>query len=118
MNPIDIRDFALNVSDTISRLAAWTLRGPLLITRDGQPEAVIIRHQAWAPKLQDFDITRDGDVRCKLCPVPDIIVAGPTGLGAALDAANRHWNAIHRTEQKAAQDAATMAQLADATAEG
>jgi len=107
MNPIDIRDLALNLSDLIAGLDSYRTRGPLLVTRDGEPEAVIIRYKAYAPKLDSFYVadTGDGDDKvnlvCSLCPADDAVVAtwrsiDCHGLGSITTLANTHWRENHR----------------------
>jgi hypothetical protein len=75
-------------------LADRTMSGPLLLV-DGDDElAVMIRAQAYAPRLDDFEVTLTGAVHCKLCDSAE--VASSRLLGDALDAANRHWADRHR----------------------
>jgi hypothetical protein len=103
MNPIDIRDLALNLSDTIAGLDSHRTRGPLLVTRDGQPEAVIIRHQAYAPRLHDFSVGQGG-IRCHHCSPSEHIICDTSSLSIAVEAANRHWREQHQTRRALATD--------------
>ncbi|MFJ5070207.1 hypothetical protein ACIQC7_27740 [Kitasatospora sp. NPDC088556] len=96
MNPIDIRDLALNLNDLIAGLDSHRTRGPLLVTRNGEPEAVIIRHKAYAPRLHHFTQTTGGDLVCRLCSPAKVIVSCAADLGAAVEAANTHWRETHR----------------------
>lgn len=98
MNPIDIRGLALNLSDIIGGLDSHRTRGPLLVTRDGQPEAVIIRHKAYAPRLHDFAVDRGG-IRCHHCDPAERILCDTSSLGIAVEAANRHWREQHQTRR-------------------
>jgi hypothetical protein len=96
MNPIDIRDLALNLSDLLAGLDSHRTRGPLLVTRDGEPEAVIIRHRAYAPRLHHFDITPDNRLLCLLCPPESGAFGRPLQhLGEAIEWANAHWRDTH-----------------------
>lgn len=95
MNPIDIRELAADCDRLIGGLPDHTTRGPLLVTRDGEPEAVIIRHAAYAPRLHDFAIVQGG-ILCWRCPMPETIHCDTSSLGVVLDAANLHWRETHR----------------------
>lgn len=97
MNPIDIRDLALNVGSIIGGLDDHTTRGPLLVTRDGVPEAVIIRHKAYAPRLHDFAVDLGG-IWCRHCAPAERITCDTTSLGVAVEAANQHWREQHRNQ--------------------
>lgn len=110
MNPIDIKDLAADAGRIIGGLPDHTIRGPILVTRDGEPEAVIIRHSAYAPRLDTFYVadTGDGDDRvnlvCSDCPAEDAVVTSWAsldcrGLGSVMDAANAHWRETHRGQQ-------------------
>jgi hypothetical protein len=97
MNPIDIRDLALSLSDLLAGLDSHLTRGPLLVTRDDEPEAVIIRHRAYAPRLHHFDITPDNRLLCLLCPPETGTFGRPLQhLGEAIEWANAHWCDTHR----------------------
>lgn len=109
MNPIDIRDLALNLDELLGTTGPGRPRFPLLVTRDGQPEAVIIRHQAYAPRLDDFYVadTGDGDdhvnLVCSLCPADQAVVTtwhstDDRGLGSITNTANQHWRDTHRSK--------------------
>jgi hypothetical protein len=94
VNPVDIRELALNLNDLIAGLADHRTRGPLLVTRDGEPEAVIIRHRVYAPRLHHFDITPQGRL---LCPPETGAFGAPLQhLGEAIEWANTHWRENHR----------------------
>ena len=99
MKPIDVHELALNLSDIIGGLDSHRTRGPLLVTRDGQPEAVIIRNEAYAPRLHDFAFV-GGGILCHRCPDgpfgPGRIPCDTSSLGVALKAANQHWRDTHR----------------------
>ncbi len=100
MNPIDIRDLAAKLADLRDNIASLGLdshltRGPLLVTRDGQPEAVIIRHKAYAPRLHHFG-TDHGGIVCNHCEPPTRIPCDTSSLAVAIEAANRHWHDTHR----------------------
>ncbi|MFB7672900.1 hypothetical protein ACFC26_15980 [Kitasatospora purpeofusca] len=97
MNPIDIHDLARDLDHLLAGLDSHQTRGPLLVTRDGEPEAVIIRHKAYAPRLHHFDITPQNELRCLLCP-PATGTFGPPlqHLGEAVTWANAHWRETHR----------------------
>lgn len=96
MRPIDIRDLALNVADTIHRM--HNRNGPPILIADGdQPLAVMIRHQVYAPRLNDYEIRQDGDLTCTRCTINrTVIVPNPYNLGSATEAANRHWRDTHQ----------------------
>lgn len=98
MNPIDIKALAADADRIIGGLPNHTTRGPILVTRDGQPEAVIIRHQAYAPRLHHFDFIVPGRMTCLLCLGTDTPWDAPVGdhLGEAVDRANRHWRDVHQ----------------------
>lgn len=97
MNPIDIRDLASNLDELLAGLDSHKTRGPLLVTRDGQPEAVIIRHKAYAPRLHHFDITPQNRLHCLLCPPETAMFGRPLQhLGEAVEWANEHWRTNHR----------------------
>ncbi|MFH8380674.1 hypothetical protein ACH4E7_06990 [Kitasatospora sp. NPDC018058] len=96
MNPIDIRDLALNLDDLIAGLDSHRTRDPLLVTRDGTPEAVIIRYRAYAPRLHHFTQTTGGDLICRLCEPVKVVVSCAADLGVATEAANAHWRDTHR----------------------
>jgi hypothetical protein len=98
VNPIDIRDLASNLDSLIGGLDDHTTRGPLLVTRDGEPEAVIIRHKAYAPRLHHFEVLPNGKIACGICPNMTILVERPNHLGAAVEAANAHWREQHRNK--------------------
>ncbi|MFD7416825.1 hypothetical protein [Kitasatospora purpeofusca] len=103
MNPIDIRDLALDLDHLLAGLDSHQTRGPLLVTRDGEPEAVIIRHQAYAPRLHHFDITPQNRLRCLLCPPGSGEFGAPLQhLGEAVSWANAHWRETHRPPRPAA----------------
>lgn len=94
MRNIDIRDLALHADETVRRLHR-TAGAPLLIADGGEPLAVMIRHQVYAPRLDDFEMRQDGDVKCTLCGTV-ILTANPYNLGAAHRAANEHWRGTHQ----------------------
>lgn len=97
MNPIDIGDLAADCDRIIGGLPDHTTRGPIQVTRNGVPEAIIIRAQAYAPRLHHFDINEQGRLCCLLCP-PGIRDFGRPlqHLGEAVEWANEHWRDHHR----------------------
>lgn len=95
MKPIDVHELALNLSDIIGGLDSHSTRGPLLVTRDGQPEAIIIRHRSYAPRLHDFAVVPGGIV-CRHCNPPTRIGCDVTSLGCVNEAANGHWRDTHQ----------------------
>lgn len=95
MNPIDIQELAANLTDTIDGLDTHRIRGPLLVTRDAQPIAVIIRAEVYAPRLHDFATERGGIV-CHHCDTPQHITCDTTSLGIMHTAANKHWRDTHQ----------------------
>lgn len=103
MNPIDIKWFAANADDLIAGLESHRTRGPILVTRDGEPEAVIIRHRAWAPRLHHFEFTGQGRMACLLCFGTDAPWSAPVGdhLGIAVERANAHWREKHMPKRGA-----------------
>ena len=105
MNPIDINDLARDPDAFLAKLHSRPY--PMLVTRDGEPEAVIIRHTVYAPRLDEFYIadTGDGDDKvnlvCSQCPADDAVVAtwlslDCRGLGDITTTANKHWRENHR----------------------
>ena len=96
MSTLDFHDMSATMRHMITGLADRAISGPLYVAKDGQPLAVIIRAQAYAPRLQDFDVRQDGDIQCIHCPGQAIVVANPYNLGVAAEAANQHWNDTHR----------------------
>lgn len=96
MNPIDIWDLAVNLDDLLTAEGPGRPRFPLLVTRDGDPIAVIIRHEAYAPRLQDFTQTPLGDLMCHRCEPPQAIAHYPEDLAVAHRTANEHWRDTHQ----------------------
>jgi hypothetical protein len=107
VNPIDIRDLALNLDGLLTADGPGRPRFPLLVTSDGDPIAVIIRHKAYAPRLDDFYVadTGDGDDRvnlvCSLCAADQAVVTtwrsiDDRGLGSITKTANEHWRDTHQ----------------------
>ena len=93
MRNIDIRDLALHTDETVRRLHR-TAGAPLLIADGGEPLAVMIRHQVYAPRLADFEIRHDGDIKCSLCGT--VVFLDAYNLGSAHQAANEHWRDTHQ----------------------
>lgn len=98
MNPIDIKDLAADADRIIGGLPDHSTRGPVLVTRDGEPEAVIIRHRAYAPRLHDFE-PYGGGVVCRHCSPVSRVLCDVTSLGSMVEAANRHWREAHRGQR-------------------
>lgn len=107
MNPMEITDLAKDLDGTLSQLADRQFIGPILATRHGEPVAIIIRHEVYAPRLDNFYTADSGDgddmvnLVCSQCPADAAVVAtwhslDCQGLGKTLDAANRHWADNHR----------------------
>lgn len=97
MNTMDIGVLAADCDKIIGGLPDHTTRGPIYVTRDGEPEAVIIRHKAYAPRLHHFDITTQNKLRCLLCPPGTGDFGRPLQhLGEAIEWANEHWRENHR----------------------
>lgn len=95
MNPIDINDLAADCDRIIGGLPDHTTRGPIQVTRNGEPEAIIIRYQAYAPRLHDFSFD-PGGIHCHHCEPAARILCDSSSLGVAIEAANRHWRETHR----------------------
>lgn len=94
MRPLDIRDLALRADEHI-RTLHQRQGPPLLITDGDEPLAVLIRHQVYAPRLDQFETRQDGDLKCTLCSKV-VLTANPYNLGAAHRAANEHYAANHQ----------------------
>lgn len=102
MNRVDIKYFRLNADEIIRDLGDRRISGPLYVHRDGEPEAVIIRAKAWAPKLHDFGFARENGgiagITCNLCPDSPVIDGWLESLGNAIESANKHWRDTHRND--------------------
>lgn len=100
MTSMDVTDLADTLYSTIGKLTRRQISGPIYVTRGGEQVAVIIRSQAYAPKLDNFGQNGDGWMTCSLC-APDGAVIGPRplDLGDAVRTANEHWSTRHQ-EQK------------------
>jgi hypothetical protein len=96
VNPIDINDLAADADAIISGLPDHRTRGPILVTRDGQPEAVIIRYSAYAPRLHHFDYA-GSRVVCVPCSGTDRPWDAPQGehVGETVERCNKHWRETH-----------------------
>lgn len=101
MNPMDIAELAADADNIIGGLTTGHTRGPIMVTRNGEPEAYIIRAQAWAPKLHHFDF-HQGSILCTPCYGTDHPWDTPTGdhLGEALERANKHWRDTHQEKRR------------------
>lgn len=100
---MDITYLASTLYSTIGKLTRRQISGPIYVTRGGEQVAVIIRSQAYAPKLDQFRIIPGDDAVYLTCKEP----IGPqcecfamhdegTDLGTMLDTANQHWADNHR----------------------
>jgi hypothetical protein len=101
VNPMDISELAADADNIIGGLPSHRTRGPIMVTRNGEPEAYIIRAQAWAPKLHHFDFNQ-GRIICTLCYGTEGKWGAPTGdhLGEALERANKHWRDTHQEKRR------------------
>jgi hypothetical protein len=92
---MDITEFAARADEIIGGLPSHRTRGPVYVSRDGAPEAVVIRASAYAPRLHDFQ-PYSGGIVCHRCGGSGRIVCDTSSLGVMVEAANRHWNEAHR----------------------
>lgn len=99
MNRMDIDAFATNANEIIGGLPSHRTRGPVCVTRAGVPEAVVIRAEAYAPRLHDFE-PYGGGVICHRCDPPALIPADATSLDVIVRAANKHWHETHRKDDR------------------
>lgn len=90
---------------TVARLLSdRSIPGPLYLhDEDGEQIAVMIRAQAWDPRLDRF-VFIDGRYRCDDCRRAGTGHALPppgVSLAALVEAANAHWREAHRPKQAA-----------------
>jgi hypothetical protein len=91
---MDITEFAARADEIIGGLPSHRTRGPVYVSRDGVPEAVVIRASAYAPRLHDFG-PYGGGIICHRCG-DYRITCDASSLGVMVEAANRHWSEAHR----------------------
>lgn len=94
MTSMDVHDPGLGVM--VSRLADRQIPAPLMVNRDDEQIAVIVRSQAYSPRLHHFRQNEEGWLTCHACPEPTVIISRPLNLADALDWANQHWADNHR----------------------
>jgi hypothetical protein len=91
---MDITEFAARADEIIGGLPSHRTRGPVYVTRDDVAEAVVIRAEAYAPRLHDFEPC-GGGITCHRCGDYRVL-CDTSSLGSMVQAANRHWNEAHR----------------------
>ena len=96
VSTLDFWDMSATMRHMITGLAERNIPGPLYVAKNGQQIAVIIRSEAYAPKLDKFTTTRDGDILCDACSGMRFMVGEPYNLDSTVKAANQHWNDTHR----------------------
>ena len=100
MSTLDFGDMSATMRHMITGLAERNIPGPLYVAKNGQQIAVIIRSEAYAPRLHLFAIGANNDgtpyICCDQCDGFNWTMESPRNLGAACEAANKHWRETHR----------------------
>lgn len=100
MNPIDVRDLAMNLGAVLRGLTDRTTRHPLYIVDGDQPIAMVLRPQVYTPTLHLFTTNDDGWLVCGHCSPGAVIGPKPTNLADAHQTANEHYRAVHYVRRK------------------
>lgn len=93
---VELKHLGLTIVGTLRDLSTGKLKGPLFVSEDGEPLAVIIRYKAYAPRLDRFGWNEEGWLVCNICPAQTVINGKTRSVLAAVELANHHWNTHHR----------------------